>query len=105
MTPTWSAGMCGFVNYTFIIYRRHKARRKEMREKSCILYIFKSSINNNYFHNILCFCESHVHLYITVGVNKNETLSPGCINFKNLCAHQEKEVQRIPKQPQLAKLR
>ena len=30
-------------------------------------------------------------------------LSPGCINFKNLCAHHKEEVLRIPKHPQLAK--
>ena len=30
-------------------------------------------------------------------------LSPGCINFKNLSAHHQEEVLRIPKHPQLAK--
>ena len=30
-------------------------------------------------------------------------LSPGCINFKNLSAHQQEELLRIPKHPQLAK--
>ena len=32
-------------------------------------------------------------------------LSPGCINFKNLSAHQQEEVLRIPKHPQLVKFR
>ena len=30
-------------------------------------------------------------------------LGPRCINFKNLCAHHQEEVLRIPKHPQLAK--
>ena len=32
-----------------------------------------------------------------------ELLSLRCINFKNLCAHHQEEVLRIPKHPQLAK--
>ena len=30
-------------------------------------------------------------------------LSPGCINLKKICAHNQEEVLRIPKHPQLAK--
>ena len=29
-------------------------------------------------------------------------LSPGCINFKNLCPYHQEEILRIPKHPQLA---
>ena len=32
-------------------------------------------------------------------------LSPGCVNFKNLCAHQQEEVLRIPKHPNMWNLR
>ena len=32
-----------------------------------------------------------------------ELLSLRCINFKNLCAHHQEEVLRIPKHPQLAR--
>ena len=33
----------------------------------------------------------------------HELLSLGCINFKNLCAHNQEEVLRFPQHPQLAK--
>ena len=33
----------------------------------------------------------------------HELLSLGCINFKNLCAHQQEEVLRFPKKKQLTK--
>ena len=45
----------------------------------------------------------------TLGADKNwtfrlrEFLSPRCINFKNLCSHNQEEALRIPKHPQLAK--
>ena len=35
----------------------------------------------------------------------HQCLSPGCINFKNLSAHHQEEVLRIPKHPQLGKFR
>ena len=47
----------------------------------------------------------------TLGVIKicalvfREFLSSGCINFKNLCAHHQKEVLRFPKHPQLVKFK
>ena len=48
---------------------------------------------------------SHLHLArleMRLSVFR-ELLSLRCINFKNLCAHHQEEVLRIPKHPQLVK--
>ena len=57
------------------------------------LFNLWGSCTNSWRHNLwhpLVFCQF---------------LSPGCINFKSLSNHQQEEVLRIPKHPQLAKFR